>query len=350
MEGKRHAALRGVPAVACAAVLAACGGGGGGGAAPATTSSTAATVAADSRNGDYAMYAADARQYTLSLNFDAGTYRVAGNGVDATGTIRARTASGDFDFDNSSGAAAAAGSPRFSWFSDTAVGSVRLPSGTVPFVAARSFVTTLADAAGTYNFLASIQDTAATANSAIYTGELLATGTLRTCNDNTIYRISLCPATSVATAAVTVAGDQFTADTGTGTYPFRVVNIGAEHVILRASASSGTSRKFMVGIPEPTAVADGIFQGANTNGQWTTTTVAKPNFSASWTVGAATASRTGTAISIGASSGSVSPVGIIGISTSDAGSFFAIRNNALFVQVAARGSTSWPGYVEIGKP
>lgn len=110
---------------------------------------------------------------------------------------------------------------------------MRLPSGTVPFVAARSFVTTLADAAGTYNFLASIQDTAATANSAIYTGELLASGTLRTCNDNTIYRISLCPASvATAAAAVTVAGDQFTADTGTGTYPFRVVNIGAEHVIL----------------------------------------------------------------------------------------------------------------------
>ncbi|MGZ5179883.1 MAG: hypothetical protein ACXWC2_05370 [Ramlibacter sp.] len=345
MKITRQPAVRRLATLACAALVSACGGGGGGGATPATP---ATTTAADSRNGDYAMYAADARQYTLNLNFDAGTYRVTGNGLDLAGTLRARTTSGDFDLDNSSGATAAAGSPRFSWFSDTAVGSFRLPSGTVPFIAARSFVTSVAQAAGTYNFLASIQDTAATANSAIYTGELLAGGTLRTCNDSTIYKISLCPATSVLTATVTVAGDQFVADTGTGTYPFRVVNIGSEHVILRASASTGTSRRFLVGIPEVAAVADGTFQGANTNGQWTTTTVARPNFSATWTAASATVNRTGSASSASGST-SISPNGLFAIGTTDAGSFFALRNNALFVMISARGSTSFPGYVEIGK-
>lgn len=335
----RNQALRWLAAMACAAALAACGGGGGGGSEPA-----APPAATDSRNGDYVMYAGDAREYTLSLDFDAKTYRLAGNGQDLAGTLREANTSGTFDFDPASTGPAAPNAPGFTWSADTAVGAFRLPSATVPFIAARSFVDTLADAAGTYNFLETVRDTAAPPDSFIFTGELLASGTLRTCNDATIYRISLCPPGSIVTANVTVRDGEFRADAGGGIYPFRIAKVGAARVFLRASASVGTSRRLQIGIPER-AFADGSFDGANTNGEGTATWLAGTTYNANWNDGAANVIRLGTV----GTTGSDGPAGIARIDAGADGHFFAMHDDELLVLVSAHGNPTWPGYLEIGR-
>jgi hypothetical protein len=290
------------------------------------------------------MYAGDARQYVLSLDFDAKTYHLTGNGQDVTGTIRASDNAGKFDFDPAATGTPATNAPKFTWFDDTVVGGFRLASGTVPFIAARSFVTTVADAAGTYNFLANVQDTAAPPDNYIFTGELLASGTLRTCMDPVIYKMSLCPPGSVATATVTVSGDHFNANTGSGTYPFRVAKVGSERVFLRASASSGTSRRLQVGMPEG-AFTDGTFVGANTHGDATTTTFSGAAYNARWNAGSGDVARLGTVSSLGANG----PSGIVAITTAADGNFFAMHGSQLMVLVSANGNPTWPGYVEIGK-
>jgi hypothetical protein len=349
----RKESIRWMAALACATVLAACGGGGGttDTGSTGTTGSTGSTdttppstpAVPDARNGDYVMYAGDARQYTLSLDFDAKTYHLVGNSQDLTGTMRESNTSGKFDLDVAGTATPAPNAPKFTWFNDTVLGGFRLPSGTVPFIAARSFVTTLSDAAGTYNFLASIRDTAGPSNSMIFTGELLAGGTLRTCMDNGIYTMSSCPTTSVATAIVTPSGDHFLADTGTGTYSFRVAKVGTERVFLRASASSGTTRRLQVGMPE-TTFTNGDFAGVNTHGDSTATSFTATAYNANWNDGTANFIRLGTVGTLGGG-----PAGIVGITAGADGNFFAMHDSELMVLVAARDNPVWPGYVEFGK-
>ena len=354
----RNETMRWMAALACATALAACGGGGGGGGGTTETGSTGSTAGTgntdptppstppvpDARSGDYVMYAGDARQYTLSLDFDAKTYHLVGNSQDLTGTLRESNTSGQFDLDVAGTATPAPNAPKFTWFNDTVVGGFRLPSGTVPFIAARSFVTALADAAGTYNFLATIRDTAGPSDSLIFTGELLAGGTLRTCMDNGIFKMSLCPPASVATATVTTSGDHFLADTGAGVYSFRIAKVGSEQVFLRASGSSGTTRRLQVGIPEAT-FTDGSFAGVNTHGDGTATTFTGTSYNANWNDGTSNVIRLGTVNTLGIGG----PAGIVGINAGADGSFFAMHNSELMVMVAARNNAAWLGYVEFGK-
>ena len=338
---RKQSISRRLAALACAAALTACGGGGGGGgtdmalAAPAPTS--------DGRNGDYAMYAGDAREYSLRLDFDARTYRVTGNGQDLAGAFVETGTAGRFRFDPASTLPSSPNAPRFDWFGDAVVGSFHLPSGTVPFIAARSFVTTLADAAGTYNYLVASRDSAAPADNFVFSGELLASGMLRTCNDAQVFRISLCP--TVATAAVSVSGDTFTAFMpGGASYPFRIAKVGADRVFLRASASDGSSRRLQVGLPEA-GFADGSFDGANNRGEGTFSSFSGASFAAIWNDGASSLNVTGSVALLG----SDGPAGILGMSTATQGNFFAMRNGEIVVIMAARGNPVVPGYVEFGR-
>jgi len=324
-------------ALGMALALAACGGGGGG----SNLETALTSKPANARNGNYQMYATDGRVYTLNLDFDSGAYRITGNGLDATGDISQRNATkGEYAFAAST-ATVDPGAPRFHTVdADALVGSFRLPSGTLPFVAARKFVTSLADAAGTYNFLTRDLIPAGTNTNSIFNGELQAGGTLRVCTDNGIYPIATCP--TVGSYPVTLQGDEFRADSGTGVFPFRVARIGSAKVFLRASPSSATNSRFWVGLPDgsPFSTASD-FEGQNTNGQWTVDlTVSTTTYSANWKSGAANVVRSGNA------NATVLP-GLVGIVTPDVGNFFAIRTDELLVVSAARNNPSFPGYFEI---
>lgn len=335
MNGSGVLWLRWMGACALLLALAACGGGGGDAPAPAPLP--------DARNGDYTVVAANAREYVLTLDFDARSWRMRGNGLDQSGTIGSDA--GGFIFQPAA-LAPVFNTARFFQAGDTVTGGFRFPEGVLPFVAPRQFVTSVAEGAGVYNFLTRTVDTAAPANNAIFQGELTAGGMLRTCSDALIDAIAACPEASVSTGTVTVAGNVFTSTTPQGAFPFRIARIGADKVFLRASISVGTSRRFWVGVPATTAFAAGTFTGANTDGNWSSAAISSSAHVATITTPAGTSlSRSGDAQGVG--NGPLG--GLLVLRTASSGSYFAVRSGELAVIVSARDSAAAPGFVEIGK-
>ena len=324
--------MRWIGAAMLALALAACGGGGGGDPTPPAP-------LPDARNGDYTVVAANAREYVLTLDFDARTWRMNGNGIDQTGAILSDA--GGFAF-QPAGLAPAFNTARFFVANDTVTGGFRFPEGVVPFVAPRLFVSSIADGAGTYNFLTRTVDTVAPANNAIFQGELTADGKLRTCGDAIIYSIATCPDASVSTGTVTVAGNVFTSTTPLGAFTFRIARIGADKVVLRASVSTITARRFWVGAPATTTFAPGTFTGANTDGNWSTTALSATAHLATITTSAGTTfNRSGDARFVLGS--------MLFLGTTTGGSYFAVRSGELGVIMSARDSGAAPGFVEIGR-
>lgn len=319
---------------ACAAALlaAGCGGGGGGPSPPP-----------DARNGDYTAYAANARQYTLNLNFDTGRYRMSGNGLDESGGF-GTDANGLFFMP--AGVIVGANTARFALSNDTVIGAFRFAEGVLPIVAPRVFASTVAEAAGNYNFLTRTVETAGAANIAIFNGEITTGGQLRTCNDSIIYRIAECPAASVVAGTLTVSGTEFTSTTPGGAFTFRIARIGTDKVLLRASPSTATARRFWVGTPGTSAYAAGGFAGGNTDGHWSSFSVSPTSHSATLMLSTGgTATRSGTSTTVGAGElGS-----LLRLSTASGAQYFSIRATNLGVIAATRDSTQVAGFMEIGK-
>lgn len=334
-----------------AGMLAACGGGGGGGsstptgAPPPTVAAPAPAPVADARNGTYTMVAADTREYTLALDFDAKTYRVTGNGLDQGGAIQASGAVFEFLPGNASGAGGSS-TARFSYTASTVVGEYALPGATVPFIASRTFATSLPTAPLTFTMLGRTVDTAAgTADTTIQQGQITADGHLLTCDDSTIYEIGNCPAASTTTATLSISGDVITAATSSGNIPYRIATIGTDRVLLRASQSLGTTRRFVVGLPSVASFTAGTFVGGTTEPAWGSVAIGPTTFSSTGTSPAGvTTTLTGTA----AAGGPNSLGGLLRVTTSSTGAFFATAGGQLGVVVAARGNASAPGFMALG--
>lgn len=322
--------------------LAACGG-------SVTVEGAAGTSQSDGRNGDYKVAAANGQDYVLNLDFDKKTYHMSRDGFSDTGAIV--SAGNDFFFAPAGAVAPPAGTTaRFVQTNETVIGGFPFPGGVLPFVAPRAFYKTLADGAGIYNFVTRSVDTPASgtakADTAIFQGELGTDGKLRTCNDLTFYVIANCPAASVITGTVTIAGDVFTSTTPTGAFPFRIARIGSDKVFLRASVSSATARRFWIGMPATTTFAAGNFAGATTDGDRSATSLSSTGYSTVLTTAAGTTvSRSGAARPVGPDTLS----SLLRLTTPGNGDFFAVRSSELAAVVSNLGSTVAPGYLEIGK-
>jgi hypothetical protein len=322
--------------------LAACGGGG-------TVAGSTDTSQSDGRNGDYTALAANGQEYVLNVDFDRKTYRMSRDGFTDTGAIGGGP--NEFFFAPTGALVPAGTTARFVQSNDAVIGGFPFPGGVLPIVAPRAFYKTLADGAGVYNFVTRTVDTPAapaiaSANTAIFQGQLATDGKLRTCNDATVFSIADCPAASVTTGTVTIAGDVFTSTTPTGAFPFRIARIGSDKVFLRASVSSATARRFWIGMPATTSFAAGSFLGANTDGNWSATSLSATAYSVTITPPAgATVFRSGTARAAGAGT----LASLLQLTTPGSGLYFAVRSSELAAVVAAQGSTAAPGYLEIGK-
>ena len=203
----------------------------------------------------------------------------------------------------------------------------------------------MADAAGVYNILGRTVDTAGgTPSNTAQQGEITADGHLRTCDDVTIYDMANCPSSSITTGTVTVSGDVFTAAIPAGNVPFRVAQVGADKVFLRASGSSGTTRRFLVGVPATMSFADGTFVGGTTEPAWGRIVVAAPNVTSTATLrDGSTNTMTGTLGSTGYAPG------IPSVDAGSAGIFFAVRSSELGVLAPNMGSTTTQGFMAIGR-
>jgi hypothetical protein len=329
-----------------AGALVACGGGGG--SSGSSGGSATPLPAADTRSGTYSMVAADGREYTMALNFDAKTYHVTGNALDQSGAFQANGAAFDFLPANSIGATGAS-TTRFSYLADTVVGEFAVATGAVPFIASRTFATSVPTTTMTFNLLARNVDaaTAAGLNTTIQQAQVTSDGRFLVCSDNAIVEIANCPAASTFTGTISVAGDLFTATSSTGSiFTFHIATVGTEKVFLRSFLSVDGSRRFLVGLPASSTFAGGIFVGGTTEPAWGSATLATTSFSTTGTSPAGvTTTRNGAAAQVAIGN---SLANLLSMSTTNAGNYFATASAQLGVVVSARGSTAAPGFMAIG--
>lgn len=125
--------------LACISALVGCGGGGDD--TPSTT-------------GTYQAYTADGRNFPLTLDFTQLTYAYTVDGVARSGTLT-KPGGQVFSMQNPTGQTGALASITVA--DNVTAGSIRIGADLVPFVAAKSFVSTLADVGGKY--LAVARDT-----------------------------------------------------------------------------------------------------------------------------------------------------------------------------------------------
>lgn len=313
--------------------LAGCGGGGDGG-------SGSGPGFGDPRNGTYQAYAANGRVYEFTVNFDSGTYRMRGNGLDTPGIFTG----------GASGTYGITGNERFRTATDLVVGGFNFGNGITSFVAARRFVTSMADLTHTFNGfgvnLSSTQPNATPNASRIFSSRFSA-GTLQSCTDLVIYTIATCPTASVYTYTLSFNGSEITGvDAAHGdTIRFRVARSGNLLIYLRAETPTGGVPSFRIGLPETNGLAGGTFIGASTLGNWATTTLSDTSYDiAGLRANGLNFSDSATLSALGANQ----PSGIRGgFRSSDGGSLYLMQGGPLSVVVGAS-SVPTAGYIEIG--
>jgi hypothetical protein len=295
------------------------------------------------------MVAADGREYSLALDFSAMTYHVTGNGLDQGGAIQADGKTFNFQPGNATGASGTS-TTRFSFVVDTVVGEYAVPTGPVPFIASRAFATSVPTTTLTFNMLGRNVDatTGAGITTTIQQAQVTSDGRLLICSDNIIYEIANCPAASTFTGTVTAAGDLLTATATAANgsiFTFRIATIGADKVLLRSYLSIDGSRRFLVGLPAETTFSGGTFVGGTTEPAWGSATLTATTFATTGTSPTGvTTTRNGTATQVGGATFA----NLLGVTTTDAGKYFAVAGSQLGVVVAARGSTLAPGFMAIG--
>jgi hypothetical protein len=334
-------------ALFAAVALAACGGG------SDSTSTTTATVApspaagalvvSDARNGSYTAYTTGGERYTLTMNFDTQQYtlnsQVAAQTVAASGRFRADTVAGTFVFQPTGEAEGL--TAKFRVTDDLVVGSYKFNDGILPFVAARKFATTAAEAARTYNNFG-INRVSGVNDSRIYASRINANNTMEICNDNVVYAMDKCPAASILNYTLTLNTDLFTATRTGETLTFRVARAGSENLYLYGAINANGDRFFRIGTVETTAFPSGTARGGSTSGEWGTATFSQTAYSSTGT--SATGSNinlTGTLSTIG----TLGPTGMRGFTSGNNG--FVMQNTQLAILLGARNSTS-AGYMQLG--
>ena len=272
---------------ACTALmLVACGGGSSEAQEEPRDDSSDAVIpappAADPRNGSYTMVASDGYEYTLTLDFDAKTYKVAGNGIDEDGDIEADGSEFEFKPGNAVGSTGF-NTTRFSYVDNTVVGAYALRSGAMPFVAARSFMTNLPSTTLTFNLLnRKVDPTYMYLAVGIRQAQITTDGKIRICRDAILHEVTSCPEGSLFEAPLSMSGSQFSyPESDTLTVTFRLANVGADKVYLGASAAEGspTARQFTIGTPALPNFPIGSFTGAATGAEWATLSIQEENFS-----------------------------------------------------------------------
>ena len=299
----------------------------------ANNTSSATTTARDARSGDYRMHVANGLAYTLSLDGDAGTYRVTGNGLDVSGTA---------PYDAPSGWFVVAANARFRTYEDVVIGGFDFGTGVLPFFAARRFLTDVAQLNGEFISFRSYTPVTGPKDSFI-NGVRLLNGLYQQCNDNTFYTVDACPAPSRASYPITWNGTNFLAEVSPGTqFSFRVAMSGTTPVVLRASGSNVFGWTFMVALPGATYTT-GTFHGISSAGTAETTTLGAASYSATRVAGNGAVSADSSTLF---SSIAAVPGLKLAMRASDSASIFIMSSGEFAAVVGAR-SGPLAGYVEV---
>ena len=224
-----------------------------------TNNSASATAnAVDERNGTYNVYAADGRLYTLTIDFDALQYTMAGNGQSVQKT-----------FVQGNGEFVVAGNLRLRTATDLVVGTHDFGNGPTPYIAAKRFVTVIAD--GVFNLATRSVATDGTATTHPGTARI-AGNVLSVCQvDSGVAAPQNCPVV-LTSYLLSVTGDVFTG-TGTdpnnpGSFTFQLARSGSSIVMLSAMPLADGSQQFRVGLQESAGLSWGNLYGPTTTGDW----------------------------------------------------------------------------------
>ena len=223
----------------------------------ANNSATASTAAVDAKNGVYTVYAADGREYSLTLDVDNRRYTMDGDGASAERS---------FTVDASSGDLVVSGNERLRLATDLVIGLHTFPRGAQPFVAARRFVTSIAAVGGSYNLMS--RNLAADGSGPVTraaTARVSGNSFFVCQSDTAVDLTTSCDSPALKSYALTVTDGVFTATdlAGGPSYSFRVAQSGGTQVLLSTGASSigdGTLQ-FRIGLPDAPCVVGGTLRG-----------------------------------------------------------------------------------------
>jgi hypothetical protein len=302
--------------------------------------STATTTVVDARNGVYQLYAGDAQVYTMTVDFDALTWAVAGNGLDAGGAL---TSSDQLTY-----AISASEDIRAS-AADLLVGALDLGAGPQPYIAARSFATTLDDVGSApFTVFGRSTDHLGAATSTIESQSFDPAGTMADCTSQSqIYRVSACPSTFLASYALTFDGADITGiDSVSGdTIHFRVAKSGATRLVLRAETDATCDcTHFGVGVTDNVLALAGSFAGASSTGSTGGLRLTDTSYAASWVSPAGVTSTDTATLAV---QGSSAPVGLRGGVRASDGSFLYVVENAPVAVVVGAFTSPANGTIEI---
>lgn len=224
------------------------------------------TTAINASNGTYVAYAADGRQYDFTVDFDALQYTMSGNGQSVR---KAFSASGS--------EYVVAGNARLRIAPDLVVGSHDFGSGTVPFVAARSFLSTLADSAynlATVNVAVGVPATTHPGTARISGNSLLVCQT-----DIGVYASQNCPVV-LTSYQLSANADVFGGvDSAGQPFAFRLARSGGSVVLLSAQTAPDGSQQLRVGLQESAGLTWGTLFGPTGTGDWITMVLDPTNIS-----------------------------------------------------------------------
>jgi uncharacterized repeat protein (TIGR01451 family) len=223
---------------------------------PGNDQSTITTQAIDPRNGIYQAYSADGSIYTLTIDFDAGSYTWAGAGVSDSRSFTGE-AGGGFITN---------GNERLRGADDLIVGAHQRGSVSVPYVAARRFATSLNALAGAYNLMLRNVAPDGTAPVTRAATARASGNVLQVCQDDfEVVQAQSCSVGSLKSFVVSFSGDQYTAvDSSNGkSFSFRVARTGAADVLLAAGAGTtgDTTLQFLIGVAENAGLVDSAVIG-----------------------------------------------------------------------------------------
>jgi uncharacterized repeat protein (TIGR01451 family) len=237
----------------------------------ANNTAVATTQAVDGLSGTYTVFAANGLQYSLTIDFDQNTYTMSGNGQTWTKTFAA-AGNGDFVVTGST-------LERMRTATDLIVGGQDFGTGegVLPYVAARSFVTSLLQAQGTYD-LATRDVSGSSATTHAGTASI-SNNTLAICQtDNDVQRPSSCGG-SLVSYALTVSGNTFTAvntQVPSDSYNFMIARSGALTLLISAGALTDGSgnQQLRIGLPDSSGIAGASSLSGpstlGTTGDWVT--------------------------------------------------------------------------------
>ena len=221
----------------------------------ANNSASTTTVAVDERNGAYKAYAADGRLYDLTIDFDAQQYTMSGNGQ-----------STQRSFVPGNGEYIVGGNSRLRVADDLIVGSHDFGSGPTPYIAARSFITSIVD--GVFNL--ATRNVAADGTASTHPGSArIAGNVLSVCQtDSGVNAAQNCPVV-LTSYLLTVNGDVFTGvDANNVAFTFQLARSGSSIVLLSAAPAADGTQQLRIGLQESAGLSWGTLFGPTSDGDW----------------------------------------------------------------------------------